>query len=146
MHSGSVVDLRLTRNQHLVLSVLEESDRPLTAYRILDELREAGLNAPLQIYRALEKLVELGRVHRLESLNAFVACCHAVRGHVHNHITAFQICKDCGRAQEFHDERVDLTLQRQAKMNGFEIRHSSLEIHGVCEECRTSGRPIIREA
>lgn len=138
MRSGKVAGLRLTRNQHLVLSVLEGSDTPLTAYRILDELRDAGLNAPLQIYRALEKLVQLGRVHRLESLNAFVVCCHAMQGHVHNHITAFQICKDCGRAEEFHDEHVDLTLQRHARMNGFEISHSSLEIHGVCEECRTS--------
>lgn len=145
MKSGNVAKVSLSRNQHLVLSVLEESSTPLTAYRILDELRDAGLNAPLQIYRALGKLVSLGLVHRLESLNAFTVCCHAARGHFHTHITAFQICNDCGKAKEFHDERVDLTLQSHAHMNGFEISHSTIEIRGVCEECRMSGRSLTCE-
>lgn len=70
-------DVKLSRNQSLVLSVLQSSDQPLSAYTILDRLRDDGLRAPLQIYRALEKLMEAGRIHRLESMNALVICCHS---------------------------------------------------------------------
>ena len=48
----------LTRNQELVLGTLAHSDAPLSAYDILDRLRDDGLRAPLQVYRALEKLTE----------------------------------------------------------------------------------------
>ena len=57
----------LTKNQKLVMGALSNANGPLSAYTILDELREHGFRAPLQVYRALEKLVELGLVHRLES-------------------------------------------------------------------------------
>ena len=66
----------LTRNQSLVMKTLTSADAPLSAYTILDRLRDDGLRAPLQVYRALDKLTTLGLVHRLESLNAFVACAH----------------------------------------------------------------------
>ncbi len=68
----------LTRNQSLVFNALDGASGPLSAYDILDKLRADGFRAPLQVYRALDKLVEYGMVHRLESLNAFVACATAV--------------------------------------------------------------------
>jgi Fur family zinc uptake transcriptional regulator len=40
--------MKLTRNQELVLSTLEDAAQPLSAYGILDRLREHGLRAPLQ--------------------------------------------------------------------------------------------------
>ena len=66
----------LTKNQSLVFETLQRADQPISAYTILDRLRDHGFRAPLQVYRALDKLVEAGLVHRLESLNAFVACAH----------------------------------------------------------------------
>ena len=44
----------LTKNQALVLERLEAANSPLSAYELLDQLREEGIKAPLQIYRALE--------------------------------------------------------------------------------------------
>ena len=57
----------LTRNQALVLDRLEKAEGPLSAYALLDQLREEGLRAPLQVYRALDGLMQAGHVHRLES-------------------------------------------------------------------------------
>ena len=71
---------QLTKNQGLVFDVLSHSQGPLSAYTILDKLRDHGFRAPLQVYRALEKLLEFGLVHRLESINAFVACAHPHEG------------------------------------------------------------------
>ena len=58
IHDGNV---DLTGNSKLVMDLLEVKKGPLSAYMILDELRDAGLRAPLQVYRALEKLISLGR-------------------------------------------------------------------------------------
>ncbi|HSM41507.1 MAG TPA: transcriptional repressor, partial [Afifellaceae bacterium] len=60
----------------MVFDTLLAADGPLSAYDILDRLRDKGFRAPLQVYRALDKLLALGLVHRLESLNAFIACAH----------------------------------------------------------------------
>jgi Fur family zinc uptake transcriptional regulator len=47
----------LTKNQKIVLNLLQSSGEPLKAYSILDSLKKEGLKSPLQIYRALYKLV-----------------------------------------------------------------------------------------
>ncbi|MBK0023953.1 transcriptional repressor [Ochrobactrum sp. S46] len=127
---------KLTRNQRLVLSVLESAEQPLSAYRILDNLRQEGLKAPLQVYRALDRLMDMGRVHRLESLNAFVVCTHACNGQVHRHFTAFQICDACGHVEEFHDDLIERELLRHALKTGFSIRNSTIELRGVCRKCQ----------
>ena len=59
----------LTKNQLLVMGALTKSDGSLSAYAILDQLRDHGFRAPLQVYRALEKLVEFNMLHRLKNLN-----------------------------------------------------------------------------
>ncbi|PDT80242.1 Fur family transcriptional regulator [Sinorhizobium sp. BJ1] len=127
---------KLTKNQSLVLAVLQSSEQPLSAYSILDRLREHGLKAPLQLYRALDKLLEAGRVHRLESMNAFVVCCHSRRGQIHPRITAFEICEACGKVNEFDDTRIEDALTKHARSSGFKIRTTTIEVHGLCADCR----------
>ena len=123
----------LTRNQALVLDQLADAAVPLGAYAILDQLRDQGFRAPLQVYRALDKLVELGLVHRLESLNAFVACQHR-HGKDHG-LTAFTICENCGAVHEFHDHEVADLLAERSRTAGFSPRKSTIEISGLCIDC-----------
>ena len=54
-----------------IMDALLASQRPLSAYDLLDRLRPTGVAAPLTVYRALDKLMRAGKVHRIESLNAF---------------------------------------------------------------------------
>jgi Fur family zinc uptake transcriptional regulator len=123
----------LTRNQELVLGALAHSPAPLSAYDILDRVRPDGIKAPLQVYRALDKLVERGLAHRLESLNAFVACadehCH-VKG-----LIAFAICEKCGKVDEFADAVVDERLGAWAARSGFKPERTTIEIRGLCAGC-----------
>lgn len=131
----------LTKNQSLVFDVLTRSDAPMSAYTILDKLRDHGFRAPLQVYRALDKLLEFGMVHRLESLNAFVACAHqhsdcCATGPGHGHGTvAFAICESCGHVFEFHDHAVDHRLGDWAKGKGFKPAKTTIEIRGLCSAC-----------
>ncbi|WIY53427.1 Fur family transcriptional regulator [Devosia sp. YIM 151766] len=123
----------LTRNQELVLGALSHAPAPLSAYDILDRLRDDGLRAPLQIYRALDKLVERGLAHRLESLSAFVACadanCHR-KG-----LIAFAICGECGKVDEFTDAVIEERLGGWARNTGFQVGQTTMEIRGKCGTC-----------
>lgn len=123
----------LTRNQNLVLKALDSAEGPLGAYTILDMLRGEGFRAPLQVYRALDKLLELGLVHRLESLNAFVACAHP---DCNAHATiAFAICERCGKVAEFSDPNVEQSLGAWVTDNHFKPTRSIIEIRGECGAC-----------
>lgn len=123
----------LTRNQELVLGTLAHADGPLSAYDILDRLRDEGLRAPLQVYRALEKLTERGLAHRLESLNAFVCCadesCHRTG------TIAFAICERCGRVEEFAEPAIEHKLRGWSRSTGFVPRRMTVELRGLCAGC-----------
>lgn len=123
----------LTRNQTLVLDRLSAATSPMSAYDILDTLKGEGIKAPLQIYRALDKLQEKGLAHRLESLNAFVACAEP---HCHRAgIIAFAICEKCGSVAEFADDVVRERLAMWADTEGFTARQTTVEIRGNCSNC-----------
>ncbi|MGI9374306.1 MAG: Fur family transcriptional regulator [Hyphomicrobiales bacterium] len=123
----------LTKNQELVLGALTGADAPLSAYAILDKLRDDGLKAPLQVYRALEKLTESGLVHKVESLNSFVACAHP-ECHSAN-LIAFAICEKCGDVSEFSDTDIEDKLAHWWKSNRFTPSTMTLELRGACESC-----------
>lgn len=123
----------LTKNQELVFGTLAAAEGPLSAYTILDRLRDRGFRAPLQVYRALDKLTDYGLVHRLESINSFVACagpqCHG-RGSL-----AFAICEKCGQVEEFSDTTVEERLTQWSRAHGFRPSKTVIEIRGTCATC-----------
>lgn len=131
----------LTRNQELVLETLNEADAPLSAYDILDRLRTAGIRAPLQVYRALDRLMAHGLAHRLESLNAFVCCADAAAHEGRAGTTAFAICSQCGRVDEFTDAAVNARLGEWAEQNGFTPERTTIELRGRCRACREAVQP-----
>ncbi|MEM7776120.1 MAG: Fur family transcriptional regulator [Pseudomonadota bacterium] len=123
----------LSRNEKIVLAVLAQAKRPMSAYQILDAdgVREQGVRAPLTVYRALGKLMDSGRVHRIESLNAFVVCEHEP----HVEPAAFMICNDCKRTIEVETEGLQTSLLREAKDQGFKVQRMNIEISGRCDAC-----------
>lgn len=136
MDDETKFDVKLTKNQAHVMNALKNADAPLSAYTLLDELRAEGFRAPLQVYRALEKLVELGMVHRLESLNAFVACSHP-RCSDHK-AAAFMICDTCGQVNEISDPKLTDQLQNLAQNSDFSVKKSTIELSGSCQDCADS--------
>lgn len=123
----------LTKNETLVMERLEAATGPLSAYTLLDQLRAEGLRAPLQVYRALEGLIKQGLVHRLESLNAFVAC---ASHHDHAHgMAAFAICDSCGQVAELTDHAIAHRLDDWVGATGFVARKAVIEFRGTCADC-----------
>jgi len=88
---------RLNRPGRRVLKALLSTNRPLKAYDLTYALGDGGRSAaPPTVYRALRLLMGVGLVHRIEILNAFVACRFA--GEPHR--AGFIVCETCGAAEE----------------------------------------------
>ena len=123
------------KTQADVLAVLCRRGRPMSAYDILDVLRRGRPKlAPPTIYRALSALVAQGRVHRLESLNAFVACqCSA-----HHDDMILSICDDCGRVEQSLAPEIVGGLSRIAGKSGFVASRQVIELRGRCAACATA--------
>ena len=125
-----------TRNEALVYEFLEAHGKPASAYGILDALRQDGLKAPLQVYRALTKLIESGAVHRIESLNAFVACRHH---HCANSpVSIFMLFNACDDVTEAIDDAAASMLDQICATRGFTGARRVIEISGTCTACSGS--------
>jgi Fur family zinc uptake transcriptional regulator len=129
---------KLPKNAALVHTFLAKHGSPASAYEILDGLRGKGISAPPTIYRALDQLLARGLAHRLESLNAFVACDHPA----HDDANGFAICQDCGSVREFTDPEVVSAVNALAKAQDFDVRHVTIELAGQCAACRDSGSEV----
>lgn len=123
---------RLTAQRRRVLALMVRAERPLSAYELLDLLRESVPNAaPPTVYRALEFLLEQGLIHKIESLHAFVACHHPE----HPHAGQFLICSDCGEVNEVANRQLDDGLQAASKALGFVSEKPIVEVLGTCKSC-----------
>ena len=125
--------LRFTPIRKRVYEILLAEHSAMGAYDILDRLREEDQKAqPPVAYRALEFLQENGFVHKIERLNAFIACAHPGEGHR----PAFLICRECDTVAETHTEVSKGPLGDVAKEAGFEIEKTVVEAIGVCPSCQ----------
>lgn len=126
--------VKLTQQRRTVLELLCAADKPLSAYDLLDQLRETTRNpAPPTVYRALDFLLEQGFAHKLESLHAYIGCTHPD----HPHASQFLICSQCGSVDEIEDEAINASLQRAEQNTGFQMRRPVIELLGTCADCST---------
>ncbi len=123
---------RLTPLRRKVLTLLLESHGPAKAYDLLEQLGEDGAAKPPSVYRSLDFLLEMGLAHRIESLNAFVACGHWSHGHA----AVFLICEKCGSAAELHADESLRKLSAEVASVHFKMRSAVMEIRGLCEACQ----------
>jgi len=129
--------LRFTAQRRRVLELVWNSHKPVGAYDILDSLNQGGNKAaPPTVYRALEFLIEAELVHRLDSLNAFVGCSDPGVPHSGQ----FLICRSCRSVAELDDTQINATVDKMAAGLGFTAISQTLEIQGLCQACRESGK------
>ncbi|HBM91086.1 MAG TPA: transcriptional repressor [Rhodospirillaceae bacterium] len=118
-----------------ILTLLRRAKKPLSAYTLLDQLRPEGVRSPPTVYRALDRLLACGVVHRLESLNAFMACAYHADDGAKGHLSAFAICATCGRAWEIHDPTLARTIKKIGKKFFTQPDQEVIEISGLCASC-----------
>lgn len=122
---------KMTRIRRKVLELLLQSDEPAKAYDLLANLDGEGAAKPPTIYRALDFLQDVGLAHKIESLNAYVACGHTS----HSHSAVFLICNTCGGAEELHAVTTSKALDAETAAAGFKVDRAVIEARGICRAC-----------
>lgn len=115
----------------VIVEALREAGQPLSAYDIIGRVRDEVTLAPQTVYRALDRLIASGAAHRLESLNAFVACAHEI----HAGAALFAICESCNGVTEFDDRDAVASLSGWAVKHRFAVRVMTLELRGLYKAC-----------
>ena len=124
--------LRMTSGRRKVLGMLLKSQRPLGAYDIIALHADEGRRVqPAIVYRALQFLAGNGFAHRIERLNAFIACAHPGS----DHSPAFLICRSCDAVAEAPADPEKGRLGKAAREVGFQIERAVVEAVGVCPNC-----------
>lgn len=131
---------RVTANRRRVLECILDSDRPVSAYAVLRQLRaERPKAAPLSVYRALDFLLRHGLIDRIELLNAYVARADGGQDSEHQLL----VCAICGLVEELHDDAIAARLRQHSAAHGFRIERQVVELSGICTRCERAslGRP-----
>jgi len=126
--------LKLTPIRREVLEHLAASPAPIGAYDLIERMhRTSGRRpAPISVYRVLDFLLEAGLAHRIESRNAFVACAHR---HERSDLVVFMICDACGCVSEASAAPVQRDLAKIAEAAGFRPATQVVEMFGRCTHC-----------
>ena len=125
---------RMTPARLRVLELLLTAGEPVKAYDLIARFGEDGQPAkPPTVYRALDFLEKQGFAHRIESLNAYVAC----RMGGEAHAAAFLICDCCGATREL-EPTGSAAFLGAAEAAGYSVQTLTIEARGRCEACRAA--------
>jgi len=125
-------EMQLTPIRRRVLELIWSRHAPVGAYAILGSLKKGeGALAPTTVYRALEFLMEAGLIHRIDTLNAYIACDAPQEAHA----AQFLVCRNCNRVEELDDQAISQLVMRRAKSVGFTVDTQAVEIKGLCANC-----------
>jgi len=118
--------LKFTPLRRRVLEILLQNHKAMGAYDVLAELDKGS--QPPSAYRALDFLVQHGFAHKIEGLNAYIAC--ATPGAEHS--PAFMICRSCDLVSE---ATTGAPLGTEAAQAGFVVEQATIELQGLCPNC-----------
>ncbi|MFZ9035498.1 MAG: Fur family transcriptional regulator [Francisellaceae bacterium] len=123
--------IRLTTFRKMLIELLLQYKKPLTAYEILGEMKKNHPNANIMsIYRNLEFFRQHKLIHKLDSSNRFSLCCHPS-----DSLCQIFICQRCGAKVESHNTALSQMIHSLATDTGFELKQNKIELSGICRRC-----------
>ncbi|WP_162820734.1 Fur family transcriptional regulator [Microvirga calopogonii] len=121
-------DLRLTPIRERVYRELVQSGGPVGAYDLVDRLSSDRKRlAPVTIYRALDFLRDAGLVHRLATKNSYVVSHGEPEG---NAMKIMFVDSKTGETVEVHSSDVAEAIRKAAEQAGFKSALSIVEVEG----------------
>lgn len=125
--------LKLTGERLVILASIFRRESHFDAETLHAELRSDGGDiSRATVYRTLDLLVQSGLV-RKNSLGASHANYEAARGDEHHdHL----ICLNCNKVVEFYRSDLEELQERICVDQGFKLVHHSLQIFGLCPDCK----------
>lgn len=126
-------NIRLTPIRQRIFELIWSNHKAVGAYNLLATLQQEDPKAkPVTIYRALDFLLEAGLIHKVASLNAFIGCSQPEIAHN----SVMLICDLCHDAKEVEAQEVYEAIFEIGKNNAFHPQQLTLELHGICDDCQ----------
>ena len=124
--------VRSTRQRTAIAALLDSVEDFRSAQELHDELRGRGENIGLTtVYRTLQSMAEAGLVDTLRT-DTGESVYRRCSEHHHHHL----VCRRCGSTIEVGDREVEAWAERVAAEHGFTDVSHTIEIFGVCSDCR----------
>lgn len=134
MTSQSAPPVRQTRQRAAVKALLAELDDFRSAQQLHDLLRERGASIGLTtVYRSLQALADAGDVDLLVNDDGETVYRKCSDSH-HHHL----VCRSCGTTVEIEGPAVESWADRVASEHGFSEVSHTVEIFGLCSNCKAS--------
>ncbi len=125
--------LKVTLPRVKILQLLEAAENPhMSAEDVYQALIQAGEEVGLAtVYRVLTQFEEAGLIKRHNFADDHAVFELNQKSH-HDHL----VCVKCGKVQEFVDDIIETQQCKIAEKANFEMTDHSLNIYGICAECR----------
>jgi Fur family ferric uptake transcriptional regulator len=125
--------LKLTAQRRRIFDRAFDTHEHFSAERLYDWLRsEPGEKVSrATVYRTLSLLLEGGFVEALDAGRGELVYEHVLGHPHHDHM----VCLDCGRIEEFHDERIEELQLEACRKKGFHLMGHDLRLRGYCRAC-----------
>lgn len=129
-------NLPVTAQRLAIAEVLLSADRHLSAEEVADAAAAQGRKiGTATVYRTIDTLLESGLIVERDFGEGFRRFEAARDVPNHEHL----VCTQCGKVEEFRDERLERMTTIVAESHGFARQRHRLIIHGICRDCQRGG-------
>ena len=126
-------NLPVTAQRLAIAEVLLSADRHLSAEDVAAELTASGRKVgTATVYRTIDTLLESGLIVERDFGEGFRRFEPARDIPNHEHL----VCTQCGKVEEFRDERLERMTMIVAESRGFARQKHKLVIEGICRDCQ----------
>jgi Fur family ferric uptake transcriptional regulator len=126
-------ELKLTPQRRRIFERAFSTHEHFSAERLYGWMRaeEGSGVSRATVYRTLSLLVEGGFLETLDTGQGELLYEHVLGHRHHDHL----VCLDCGRIEEFTDERIEAFQREAAERKGFKLQYHNLRLFGTCPNC-----------
>ena len=123
--------IKKTKSRECVLSVLENSAKPLSAMEILSEIEQRGHSTWLStVYRTLELFVKMDVVTKITVLNNEMSL-YELNRFQHKH---YAVCLLCHKIVSMENCPMEKFIP-QIQDKEFQVMGHNIEVYGYCKNC-----------
>ena len=136
--------LKLTSQRERIFQRAFETHDHFSAETLYAWLKEQE-GAPVSratVYRTLGLLVEGGFLESLDTGQGEMLYEHVLGHRHHDHL----VCVDCGRIEEFVDDKIEELQEKAARRKGFQLLRHELRLFGTCASCTRARKRAAKEA